>query len=82
MLFVCFDKLLFRSLSLSLSDNDVDGESVECGLTDSMVSYLFPGSFKKQAKFNRFIREQKEMVTLTLEPFPEELCLQPFIEEG
>lgn len=46
------------------------------------MSYLFSGSFKKQAKFNRFIQEQKEVVTLTMEPVPEELYLQPFIEEG
>lgn len=77
MLFCMFWQITI-SVSLSLSDNDVDGETVECGLTDRMVSYLFSGSFKKQAKFNRFIQEQKEVVTLT----PEELYLQPFIEEG
>ncbi|XP_039658053.1 sterile alpha motif domain-containing protein 3-like [Perca fluviatilis] len=35
-----------------------------------MVSYLFEGSFKKQAKFNRFVQQWKETVTLTLEPVP------------
>lgn len=60
----------------------MDGETVEYGLTDNMISYLFAGSFKKQAKFNKIVRELKDVVTLTLEPVPEELYLQPFTEEG
>lgn len=27
-------------------DNEVDGDTVECGLTETMVAYLFQGSFK------------------------------------
>ncbi len=60
---------------LSLSDNDVDGETVDCGLTETMVAYLFKGYFKKQAKFNQFVCKLKEtVVTLTLEPVPPEEC--------
>ncbi|CAM4462611.1 unnamed protein product [Leuciscus chuanchicus] len=51
-------------------DNEVDGEAVDYGLTERMVSCLFEGSFKKQAKFNRFVQQWKETVTLTLEPVP------------
>ncbi|XP_035856497.1 uncharacterized protein LOC118494923 [Sander lucioperca] len=51
-------------------DNEVDGEAVDYGLTERMVSYLFEGSFKKQAKFNRFVQQWKETVTLTVEPVP------------
>ncbi|XP_056606490.1 uncharacterized protein LOC130424665 [Triplophysa dalaica] len=51
-------------------DNAVDGEAVDYGLTERIVSYLFEGSFKKQAKFNRFAQQWKETVTLTLEPVP------------
>ncbi|RXN12737.1 sterile alpha motif domain-containing 3-like isoform X1 [Labeo rohita] len=58
-------------------DNDVDGETVDCGLTETMVSYLFQGSFKKQVKFNQFVCKLKEpVVTLTLEPVPPEECQQ------
>ncbi|XP_051946713.1 uncharacterized protein LOC127618364 isoform X3 [Xyrauchen texanus] len=58
-------------------DNDVDGETVDCGLTETMVAYLFQGSFKKQAKFNQFVCKLKEpVVTLTLEPVPPEECQQ------
>ncbi|XP_026073376.1 uncharacterized protein LOC113053007 [Carassius auratus] len=53
-------------------DNDVDGETVDIGLTESMISFLFEGSFKKQAKFHRFVQQMKETVTLTLEPVPVE----------
>ncbi|KAJ4942412.1 hypothetical protein JOQ06_012278 [Pogonophryne albipinna] len=60
-------------------DNEVDGETVECGLTDTMVSYLFPGSFKKQVKFNKFVQELKDVVTLTLIPVPEEHIEQSLI---
>ncbi|KAL0161416.1 hypothetical protein M9458_045141, partial [Cirrhinus mrigala] len=57
--------------------NDVDGETVDCGLTETMVSYLFQGSFKKQVKFNQFVCKLKEpVVTLTLEPVPPEECQQ------
>ncbi|XP_048057958.1 uncharacterized protein LOC125275228 isoform X2 [Megalobrama amblycephala] len=57
-------------------DNDVDGETVDIGLTESMVSFLFEGSFKKQAKFHRFVQQMKEMVTLTLEAVPAECLFQ------
>ncbi|KTG05378.1 hypothetical protein cypCar_00029084 [Cyprinus carpio] len=53
-------------------ENDVDGETIECGLTENMISYLFQGSFKKQAKFNKFVHEMKEVVTITLETVPAE----------
>ncbi|KAK0148317.1 hypothetical protein N1851_011711 [Merluccius polli] len=47
-----------------------------------MIAYLFSGSFKKQAKFNKFVRELKDVVTLTLEPVPEEFYVQPLAAEG
>lgn len=31
-------------------DNDVDGETVDIGMTESMISFLFEGSFKKTSK--------------------------------
>lgn len=43
---------------------------MDYGLTERMISCLFEGSFKKQAKFNRFVQQWKENVTLTLEPVP------------
>ncbi|XP_076729426.1 uncharacterized protein LOC143412483 [Maylandia zebra] len=49
-------------------DNEVDGDTVDCGLTETMVAYLFQGSFKKQVKFNQFVSRMKESsVTLTLQ---------------
>ncbi|XP_028258477.1 uncharacterized protein LOC114433895 isoform X4 [Parambassis ranga] len=63
-------------------DNEVDGETIECGLTDNMIAFLFSGSFKKQAKFNKFVKELKDdVVTLTLQPVPEEFYVQPLAEE-
>ncbi len=50
----------------------MDGETVDIGLTESMISFLFEGSFKKQATFHRFVQQIKETVTLTLEPVPVE----------
>lgn len=38
-------------------DNEVDGEAVDYGLTERIISCLFEGSFKKQAKFNRFVQQ-------------------------
>ncbi|XP_028258482.1 uncharacterized protein LOC114433896 [Parambassis ranga] len=62
--------------------NEVDGETIECGLTDNMIAFLFSGSFKKQAKFNKFVKELKDdVVTLTLQPVPEEFYVQPLAEE-
>ncbi len=79
----CLDYFLVKCTAVSypsvyfLSDNDVDGETVDCGLTETMVSYLFQGSFKKQVKFNQFVCKLKEpVVTLTLEPVPPEECQQ------
>ena len=72
--------LSLSSLSI-LPDNDVDGETLECGMTDNMISYIFSGSFKKQAKFSKFVRELKDVVILTLEPVPEEFYVQPLAEE-
>ncbi|XP_028251818.1 uncharacterized protein LOC114427801 [Parambassis ranga] len=47
-----------------------------------MIAFLFSGSFKKQAKFNKFVKELKDdVVTLTLQPVPEELYVQPLAEE-
>ncbi|XP_040893379.1 uncharacterized protein LOC121181521 isoform X3 [Toxotes jaculatrix] len=58
-------------------DNDVDGETVDCGLTEAMVGYLFDGSFKKQLKFQQFVRQYKEgEVVVTLEPVPVEVYCQ------
>ncbi|XP_049430059.1 uncharacterized protein LOC125887354 [Epinephelus fuscoguttatus] len=52
-------------------ENDVDGETVDCGLTEAMVGYLFDGSFKKQIKFQQFVHQYKEGETIiTLEPVP------------
>ncbi len=45
-----------------------------------MISYLFQGSFKKQAKFNKFVHEM-EVVTITLEPVPAESYQQTLITE-
>ncbi|XP_046692711.1 uncharacterized protein LOC124377327 [Silurus meridionalis] len=70
-----FEDCTFHDLFYVI-DNDVDGETVDIGLTESMVSFLFEGSFKKQAKFHRFVQQMKEMVTLTLEPVPAECLFQ------
>ncbi|XP_060716644.1 uncharacterized protein LOC132839597 [Tachysurus vachellii] len=52
-------------------ENDVDRETVDCGLTEAMVGYLFDGSFKKQLKFQQFVRHYKENETIVvLEPVP------------
>ncbi|XP_056608379.1 sterile alpha motif domain-containing protein 3-like isoform X1 [Triplophysa dalaica] len=52
-------------------ENDIDGETVDCGLTEAMVGYLFDGSFKKQIKFQQFVRQYKEAETIViLEPVP------------
>lgn len=63
------------------SENDVDGETVDCGLTEAMVGYLFDGSFKKQLIFQQFVRQYKENGTIVgLEPVPLEVAtaeLQP-----
>ncbi|KAL0984519.1 hypothetical protein UPYG_G00142530 [Umbra pygmaea] len=42
-------------------ENEVDGETVHLGLTDSMLDHLFKGSFKKQAKFLQIVRQMKEL---------------------
>lgn len=56
-------------------ENDVDGETVGCGLTEAMVGYLFDGSFKKQIKFQQFVRQYKEAETIViLEPVPVEVA--------
>ena len=47
-------------------DNDVDGVTLDCGLTEAMIAYLFDQSFKKQLKFRDFLCQNKE-VTLNLE---------------
>ncbi|XP_034053475.1 uncharacterized protein LOC117533687 isoform X3 [Gymnodraco acuticeps] len=60
-------------------DNDVDGEAISYGLTETMVAYLFEGSFKKQAKFLQFARQLKEpepTTTLTFEILPNDCLLQ------
>ncbi|XP_036960722.1 uncharacterized protein LOC119023134 isoform X4 [Acanthopagrus latus] len=58
----------------SRSENDVDGETVDCGLTESMVGYLFDGSFKKQIKFQQFVWQYKEGETIiTLQQVPLEV---------
>ena len=62
--------LLFFFFLYCMLDNEVDGEAVDYGLTERMVSYLFEGLFKKQAKFNRFVQQWKETVTVTIEPVP------------
>ncbi|XP_034059810.1 uncharacterized protein LOC117538314 isoform X2 [Gymnodraco acuticeps] len=64
-------------------DNDVDGEAISYGLTETMVAYLFEGSFKKQAKFLQFARQLKEpepSTTLTFEILPND-CLSPTCQE-
>ncbi|KAF7688560.1 hypothetical protein HF521_013367 [Silurus meridionalis] len=56
-------------------EKDVDGETVDCGLTEAMVGYLFDGSFKKQLKFQQFVRHYKENETIVvLEPVPVEVA--------
>ncbi|XP_053337594.1 uncharacterized protein LOC128509780 [Clarias gariepinus] len=61
----------------------VNGKTIECGLTETMISYLFQGSFKKQAsnKFNKFVHKLKEVVTITLEPVPLESYQQTLTTE-
>ncbi len=59
----------------------MDGETIKCGLTENMISYLFQGSFKKQAKFNKFVHEMKEVITITLELVPAESCPQTSTSE-
>ncbi|XP_040038966.2 sterile alpha motif domain-containing protein 3 isoform X2 [Gasterosteus aculeatus] len=56
----------FNSFFIYISDNDVDGETVDCRLTENMIAYLFDKSFKKQLKFRDFTHRYKE-VTVTLE---------------
>ncbi|GAA6072917.1 uncharacterized protein LOC121180247 isoform X1 [Tachysurus ichikawai] len=52
-------------------ENDIEGETVDCGLTEAMVGYLFDGSFKKQLKFQQFVCHYKENETIVvLEPVP------------
>lgn len=47
---------------------------MDCGLTEAMVGYLFDGSFKKQIKFQQFVRQYKEgEAIITLEPVPVEV---------
>uniref|UniRef100_A0A8C6S6A6 Sterile alpha motif domain-containing protein 3-like n=1 Tax=Neogobius melanostomus TaxID=47308 RepID=A0A8C6S6A6_9GOBI len=59
-------------------ENEVDGETIDCGLTENMIAFLFQGSFKKQLKFNQFVNSLKETVfTLTLEPVPPEVQQSP-----
>lgn len=68
--------------SVTFSDNEVDGETIEFGLTDTMIAFLFSVSFKKQAKFNKFVWELKdEVVTLPLQPVHEAFYVQPLAEE-
>lgn len=56
----------------------MDGETIDCGLTENMIAFLFQGSFKKQLKFNQFVNSLKETVfTLTLEPVPPEVQQTP-----
>ncbi|CAL9685462.1 unnamed protein product [Knipowitschia caucasica] len=62
-------------------ENEVDGETVDCGLTEHMIAYLFQGSFKKQLKFNQFINSLKETVfTLSLEPVTPEV--EPEVQQS
>ncbi|KAF3832827.1 hypothetical protein F7725_026492 [Dissostichus mawsoni] len=67
------------SISDTSRNNDVDGEAISYGLTETMVAYLFEGSFKKQAKFLQFAHQLKEAeptTTLTFEILPND-CLSP-----
>ncbi|KAF1374349.1 hypothetical protein PFLUV_G00228150 [Perca fluviatilis] len=41
-------------------ENEVDGETVHLGLTDSMLDHLFKDSFKKLAKFLQIVRQMQE----------------------
>ncbi|KAG9281440.1 sterile alpha motif domain-containing protein 3-like [Astyanax mexicanus] len=43
-------------------ENDVDGETVDCGLTEAMIAYLFDKSFKKLLKFRDFVSQHKEVI--------------------
>ncbi len=36
------------------------------------LNIYFKAPLKKQAKFNKFVQEMKEVVTITLEPVPAE----------
>ncbi|KAJ8397466.1 hypothetical protein AAFF_G00437420 [Aldrovandia affinis] len=60
------DKLVENGIQVTaeeaqkFKDNDVDGETIWCGLTESMVAELFSGSFKKQSKFIQLMKKWKE----------------------
>lgn len=49
-------------LALVFLENEVDGETVDRGLTESMIAYLFEKSFKKQLKFRDFVQQNKQVV--------------------
>lgn len=65
--------MLFILVITYFSDNDVDGDTVECGMTETMIGLLFQGSFKKQLKFMQFVSQMKKpdpVITLTLKSVP------------
>ena len=54
---MCNDQIQCAIYSI---ENEVDGETVHLGLTDSMLDHLFKDSFKKQAKFLQIVRQMQE----------------------
>ncbi|XP_023652385.1 sterile alpha motif domain-containing protein 3-like [Paramormyrops kingsleyae] len=57
-------------------ENEVDGETVDHGLTEAMIAYLFEKSFKKQLKFRDFVQQNKE-VSFNLEVLPPSPAVEP-----
>lgn len=67
-------------VGLSVTENDMNGETVDYGLTEAMAGYLFDGSFKKQITLQQFVRQYKEgetIITLDLAPVQSTAEFQP-----
>ena len=58
-----------------ISENDVDGKTVNFGLTEAMVGYLLEGSLKK--KYRQFVQQYKEGLEPVPVPIYYNLELQP-----
>ncbi|CAL8338051.1 unnamed protein product [Boreogadus saida] len=65
------------TLCLPITENDVDGETVNLGLTEAMVLFLLEGSFKKQIQFRQFVQQYKEGLEPVPVPIYYHLELQP-----
>lgn len=45
----------------------MDGETVDCVLTETMIAYLFNKSFRRQLKFRNFTNRYEEVI-INLQP--------------